>query len=77
MSEELLHFGNLEKSPHEQIQFSLKRYYGHDYLDIRVYWYHPQEKKWFPSIKGVTVSLKMVPFLAEIVNNAAAKIFDH
>lgn len=65
--EELL--GTVTKNSREEIHVKKVSKNGKEYVDIRTFWYDPDEDTYKPSQKGVTVPLEVVPELKNILQN--------
>src|SRR5437870_2616194 len=57
------------KSSRERIQVTLTNYKGHDLLDLRIYWTKDGED-WFPSKKGLAVTIEKLPLLLGALQKA-------
>ena len=60
----------LEKNTVEDVHVALTEYKGHDLFALRVYVDSEDGKEKIPTRKGLTVSVKLLPELAQAVNAA-------
>jgi hypothetical protein len=60
---------HLKKNKSEELRIGLREYLGYILLNLRVWEKNKRKKEWFPTQKGVSVQIGMLPrILAELKN---------
>ena len=55
----------IDKGRFKQLRIERKEYEGHPYIDIRIFRKYPGKDDWFPTKKGVTLSLHQIEDFVE------------
>lgn len=71
MPQELI-VSRIRKSAANEVWVVLKRYMGKDFCDIREYFLPDNSPDWFPTKKGVSIPLEMLPELVDAAEELAA-----
>ena len=69
MSDDAFVVGSIKKGKNEEVQIAIKEYKGVRYCDIRL-WFQGAGGEYKPTAKGVTVGLKSLGKLSELVTEA-------
>jgi len=64
-----------EKNSREQVRILIGEYKGTPVINVRVFWTR-DGKEWFPSAKGISLSLDKLPQLVSGLNNALSVVGD-